>query len=223
MNQIGGAMFNLEIPKFTGSISTPSAGSGNYSVTQIRQLQRALKNIDPNLRKQLLREAKAPAKPVQQSVIKAIQKVEPNSGLLRGRLNWNASVDAKGKTHKPTDVKIQFRTASSGKSAETTLVKVRAASPAVVFADMAGRSGKYIDAGYKGTGRTREYIWRAPNGELMKRTHAVNGQIEGVFKKLGRKASRFIWPAAEQSIPAARNEIDQVIQKFIDIANRKGI
>jgi hypothetical protein len=216
-------MLKIQIPTFSGSISTPSAASGNYSITQIRKLQRALKDIDPKLRTELLREAKRPAKPVRESVIKGIQKVTPNSGLTRGRLNWNASVDAKGKTHKATDVRIQFRTASSGKSKETTLVRVRALSPAVVFADMAGKSGRFIDKGYQGTGRTREYQWRAPNGQIMKRTHAVNGQVEGIFKKLGRNASRFIWPAAEQSIPQARNEIDLVVQKYIDIANRKGI
>lgn len=215
-------MFGLEIPKFSGSAGTPSA-SGNYSVTQIRTLQRALKNIDPKLRRELLREAKKPAKPVQQSVIAAIGKVTPNSGLQRGRLNWNGSIDAKGKSHKPTDVKINFRTQSNGRSKETTLVRVRAASPAVTFADMAGRSGKYIDAGYKGSGRTRPYAWRSPSGVYIQRTHAVRGQIEGIFRKLGRKASRFIWPAAERSIPQARNEIDQVIQKYIDIVNRKGI
>lgn len=216
-------MFGLEIPKFSGSVGTPSASSGNYSITQIRTLQRALKAIDPKLRTQLLRDAKKPAKPVQQNIIQAIGKVTPNSGLQRGRLNWNGSVDAKGKTHKPTDVKIQFRTSSNGRSKETTLVRVRAASPAVTFADMAGRSGNYINAGYRGSGRTRPYLWRTRSGDQIQRTHQVNGQIEGIFKKLGRKASRFIWPAAEQSIPQARNEIDQVVQKYIDIANRKGI
>ena len=189
----------------------------------MRQLQRALKNIDPEFRKHLLREAKAPAEPVRQNIITAIGRVTPNSGLTRGRLNWNNSLDAKGKKHKPTDVKIQFRTASSGKSDRTTLVRVRVASPAVVFADMAGRSGTYINSGYRGSGRTRKYQWRSPSGDIISRSHKVNGQIEGIFKKLGRKASRFVWPAAEKSIPQVQSEIEKVIDKYIDIVNRKGI
>ena len=217
------ADMKLIIPKFVGSMSRAGATAGDYSVSDIRNLQRALKAIDPKLRTQLLREAKAPARPVQQQVVQAIQKVTPISGLTQGRLNWNGSVDSKGKTHKPTNVKIQFRTSSSGKSDKTTLVRVRAASPAVTFVDMAGRSGKYLNAGYRGTGRTRPYLWRSPSGEIQQRTHRVNGQIGGIFKEYGRKASRFIWPAAEQSIPEARNQVDKVLQKFIDIVNRKGI
>ena len=211
------AGLNLIIPKFVGSLGRAGVGVGDYSVGDIRKLQRALKAIDPKLRTQLLREAKASAKPVQAAVKSAIPAVAPLSGMTQGRLAWSASVDAKGRSHNPKDVKIQFRTSSSGKSLTTSLVRVRVASPAVVVADMAGKSGRFIDAGYNGSGRTRSYPYKGGQ-----RTHRVNGQGKAMIKALGRTPSRYVWPAAERSIPAARDAVDKVITKFAQIINQKG-
>lgn len=226
------ADLKLIIPKFIGSLGRSGVSTGDYSVADIRNLQRALKAIDPKLRAELIREAKAPAKPIQSAVKSAIPAVAPLSGLNQGRLNWSSSVDSKGRSHSPKDVKIQFRTSSSGKSLTTSLVRVRVASPAVVFADMAGRSGRFIGAGYKGSGRTREYNWKGTT-----RSHRVDGngvkkpnrvykyasQGRALIDNLGGSASRFVWPAAERAVPAARIEINKVLDKFARKINRKGI
>lgn len=193
-------------------------GSNDYSVTQIRELQKRLKSIDPKLRTQLLRDAKAPAQAIVSKVKPAINSVTPLSGMTRGRLNWNSSIDAKGKAHRPDDVKIQFRTRSTGRSNTTTLVRVKVGSPAVVMADMAGRSNNYLDAGYKGTGVTREYPYKGGS-----RRHRVNGQGRKMIEKLGGSASRYVWPAAEQSIPAVKAQIEQVLARAYQTMNRKGL
>lgn len=212
------ADLKLVIPKFVGSLGRAGVGVGDYSVSDIRNLQRALKAIDPKLRTQLLREAKEPAKPVQAAVKSAIPSVAPLSGMTGGRLSWNQSVDAKGKTHKANDVKIQFRTSMSGKSLTTSLVRVRVSSPAVVVADMAGKSGKYFDKGYKGSGFTREYPYKGGT-----RRHRVNGQGRAMVRNLGGTPSRFVWPAAERSIPQARAAVDRVLSKFAKMINQRGI
>jgi hypothetical protein len=226
------ADLKLVIPKFTGSLGRSGVSSGDYSVSDIRQLQRALKALDPKLRTQLLREAKEPAKPIQAAIKSAIPAVAPLSGMTAGRLSWEASRDGKGKAHKAKDVKIQFRTSSSGKSNVTSLVRVRVASPAVVFADMAGRSGRYMGAGYRGSGVTRPYPYK---GGV--RVHHVDGkgakkpgreykfarQGDALLKGLGGSASRYVWPAAERSIPAAREAVDRVITKFAQMVNKKGL
>lgn len=211
-------MLKLEIPKMVGSLSRVGVSTGTASVNDIRELQRRLKRIDPAFRRQLLREAKKPAKPIQQAVKNRLASVEPPSGLTRGRLNWNASTDAKGRVHPPTDVKIEFRTKSSGSRMFTSLVRVRAASPAVAMADMAGKSERYIDAGYKGTGRTRQYQWK---GGV--RTHRVNGQGRALIRALGGKASRFVYPSAEDSLPQAMREVDKVVSDFAKLVNMKGL
>lgn len=227
------ADMKLIIPKFVGSMSRAGVKVNDYSVSDIRNLQRALKAIDPKLRTQLLREAKEPAKPIQSAVKSAIPSTAPLSGMNNaGRLNWQQSVNAKGKVIRAKDVSINFRTASSGKSLTTTLVRVKVASPAVVMADMAGKSGRFEGKGYKGTGRTREYNWKDTT-----RSHRVDGQGlkkpnrvykfrtpgEAMIAGLGGRGSRFVWPAAERGLPGARREVEQVIAKFIRVVNQKGL
>lgn len=193
-------------------------GANDYSVTEIRELQRRLKSIDPKLRTQLVRDAKEAGKPVQLAVKSAIAGVTPLSGMTRGRLNWNKSIDAKGKSHKADDVKLQFRTRSSGRSDTTSLVRVRVASPAVVMADMAGKSGRFIDAGYRGTGMTREYPYKGGT-----RKHRVNGQGRALIRNLGGSASRYVWPAAESRIGATKTAIEAILRRAYNDLNRKGL
>lgn len=193
-------------------------GSNDYSVTEIRELQRRLKSIDPKLRTQLVRDAKEAGKPVQSAVKSAIAGVTPLSGMTRGRLNWNSSIDAKGIAHPAQDVKLQFRTRSTGRSNVTSLVRVRVGSPAVVMADMAGRSGRFLDAGYKGSGRTREYPYKGGS-----RTHRVNGQGRAMIRNLGGSASRYVWPAADGQLPAVKTRIEAILRKAYSDINRKGL
>jgi hypothetical protein len=194
------------------------SGPNDYSVTQVRELQKALKAIDPKLRTQLVRDAKAPAEAIVSRIKPAINSVTPLSGMTRGRLNWNNSIDGKGKSHKADDVKIEFRTRSTGKSNITSLVRIRVASPAVVMADMAGRSGRFFDAGYKGSGFTKEYAYKSGT-----RRHRVNGQGRAMVRNLGNSASRYVWPAAESSLPAVKSQIEAVLRRAYDQINRKGI
>ena len=211
-------MLELMIPKMLGSLSNSGVSLNSASVNDIRDLQKRLKALDPELRKMLLREAKAHAKHLQAAVRSLLGAVTPPSGMLRGRLNWNSSVDGKGRVHSATDVKIEFRTKSSGNSKVTSLVRVRAASPAVSMADMAGKSGRYIDAGYKGTGVTRQYRYKTGT-----RHHRVNGQGRALIRALGGSASRFVYPAAEHALPQAKTEVEKVLAKYASLVNRKGI
>lgn len=211
------SLFSFTITKIAQS-RAGFVGANDYSVTDIRELQRRLKSIDPKLRTQLVRDAKEAGKPVQSAVKSAIASVTPLSGMTRGRLNWNSSIDAKGKAHSAQDVKLQFRTRSSGKSNVTSLVRVQVASPAVVMADMAGKSNRFLDAGYKGTGRTREYPYKGGS-----RTHRVNGQGRAMIRNLGGSASRYVWPAADNKLPAVKARIEAILRKaYLDI-NRKGL
>lgn len=211
------SLFTFTLTKI-GMSRAGFVGANDYSVTDIRELQRRLKSIDPKLRTQLVRDAKEIAKPVQSAVKSRIAGVTPLSGMTRGRLNWNSSVDAKGKAHKADDVKIEFRTRSTGRSNVTSLVRLRVASPAVVMADMAGKSGSFINAGYKGSGMTKEYAYKGGT-----RKHKVNGQGRAMIANLGGRASRYVWPAAEDQIPAVRSKIEAVLRKAYADINRKGL
>lgn len=207
-------------------------GPNDYSVTDIRELQRRLKSIDPKLRTQLVRDAKQAGKPVQDAIKSKVSSITPLSGMTRGRLNWNSSIDAKGKVHKTDDVKLEFRTRSTGRSEITSLVRVRVGSPAVVMADMAGKSGSFMGAGYKGSGMTREYPYKGGT-----RRHRVDGfgkksptrqykysrQGDALIANLGGSASRYAWPAAESKVPAVRANIEAILRKAYADINRKGL
>jgi len=210
-------MFEFQIAKFA---RVGEVGPAGLSVTDVRELQKRLKEIDPKLRTALVRDAKAVAKQPISQIKSAIAKVTPNSGLLRpgARLNWNSAIDAKGRSHSATDVKPQFRTSRGGKDTETSLVRIRVANPAVVLADMGGRSGRFVDAGYKGSGYTREYSYKGGT-----RRHKVNGQFKGIENKIGGRASRFVWPAAEDAIPSARAAIEKILRDAYTRINQKGI
>lgn len=209
-------LLRFEIATFSRSGSDVNS----LSVKDIRNLQKRLKEIDPKLRTQLLRDAKKVAEPTVTAVKSAIGSVTPNSGLLRpgARLNWNNAIDAKGRSHKLMDVKPQFRTSESGRSDTTSLVRVKVGNPAVTLADMGGRSGRYRNAGYKGSGFTREYPYKGGT-----RRHKVNGQFRGIEEKIGGSPSRFVWPAAEKSLPAAREAIEKILRDAYTRINSKGI
>jgi len=211
------ADFQFQIAQFgrSGGIAT-----NTLSVTDIRALQKRLKEIEPTLRTQLVRDAKAVAvEPIKQ-IKTAIGKVTPNSGMLRpgARLNWNNAIDAKGRSHNALDVKPQFRTSMSGRSDTTSLVRIKVGNPAVSLADMGGRSGRYANKGYQESGYTRPYKWKGTT-----RSHKLNGQFRGVEEKVGNSPSRFIWPAAESSIPAAREAIEKILRDAYARINSKGI
>ena len=209
-------LLRFEIATFSRSGSDVNS----LSVKDIRNLQKRLKEIDPKLRTQLLRDAKKVAEPTVTAVKSAIGSVTPNSGMLRpgARLNWNNAIDAKGRSHKLMDVKPQFRTSESGRSDTTSLVRVKVGNPAVTLADMGGRSGRYRNAGYKGSGFTREYPYKGGT-----RRHKVNGQFRGIEEKIGGSPSRFVWPAAEKSLPAAREAIEKILRDAYTRINSKGI
>lgn len=225
------SLFSFTLTKI-GMSKAGLVGANDYSVTEIRELQRRLKSINPELRRQLVRDAKKAGEPAQSAIKSAIAQVTPLSGMTRGRLNWNSSVDAKGKAHKPTDVKLEFRTRSSGRSDTTSLVRIKVASPAVVMADMAGRSGNFMGKGYRGTGLTREYAYKGGT-----RRHRVDGngiknpnrpykyqrQGDSLLANLGGRASRYVWPAAESKIPAIKAEIETILKKAYSDINRKGL
>jgi hypothetical protein len=210
------APFQFQIAKFDRA---PEMIDG-LSVLDIRALQKRLKEIEPTLRTQLVRDAKAVAVEPIKLIKTAIGSVTPNSGLLRpgARLNWNNAIDAKGRSHPALDVKAQFRTSQSGRSNVTSLVRVKVGNPAVSLADMGGRSGRYRNAGYKGSGYTRTYAYKGGT-----RNHKVNGQFRGIEEKIGNSPSRFIWPAAERSIPAAREAIEKILRDAYARINSKGI
>lgn len=208
--------FSIEIPILVKNRSLFGLGSKDILVTDVRQMQRRLKEIEPDLRKQLLRDAKAVGEKGAEKIRSAIPAVSPlRASNSNGRLNWDSQVNNKGQRLAANKTVVQFRTSASGRSATTSLVAVKVVAPMTIIADIAGRSRKQMNKGYKGSGFTREFD---RNGIQVRMR--LNGQGEGMLKKLGGGASRFAWPALIQDKPQLEAEVRAVINRYTKIANR---
>jgi hypothetical protein len=208
--------FRLEIPILVKNRSLFGVGSRDILVTDVRQLQRKLKEIDPNLRKHLLRDVKGVGKKAESKIKSAIPTISPlRASNSSGRLAWNSQVNSKGQMVAANKTQVQFRTSGSGRSATTSLVAVKVVAPMTIIADIAGRSGRAMNQGYRGSGYTRQFM---RNGVMVRMR--LNGQGDGMIKKLGGGASRFVWPALIQDKPQLEAEVRAVLDRYMAIANR---
>ena len=202
----------LIIAKFSGGVGRSGVGAGDFSVQDIRELQKRLKAIEPRLRTELVRDVKRIARPLESDIKANIPSIAPLSGMAkdRGRLGWGVGVPA-------NKTLIQFRTSGGGKSLTTSLVRVKVSSPATVLADMAGRSGRYV-----GQGRRND---NASPSERRRNASPAKGTkfIESLNRALGSGASRMAWPAAEKSRDAVRVAIEQVLRQAYDRINQRGL
>jgi len=196
----------------------------SYSVKDIRELQRNLKNIEPDLKRQFVRDIKKIGKEAQKPIVQAIRRVSPPSGM---RFNYGPTGWGRGVAADKTQVR--FRTQAGGKSLTTSLVSVRLQSPAANILDMAGRSGRSTGKGYMGSGRTREFARRDKFGNIhimSRATTVLNGQkfvqsLNGASGLTKRVASRMAWPAVEKNLPEFERLIDTIVRDYYLIANRK--
>lgn len=190
----------------------------NFSVQDVRQLQKRLRAIEPELRTEFMRKVKEIAFVPNKAIQGAIPASPPLSGFEgQSRVSWGQGKPAKSTT-------IRFRTQSSSKSLNTTLLAIRVNSVATSIADMAGRSGRSIGAGYRGSGFTREFVRRHRDGStslVRRRTTAEAGRkfIHNLNQETGNSASRFAWKSVERDLPALQRRVKEIVQKYERIAN----
>jgi hypothetical protein len=201
------------------------------TMADIKQLQRDLKEIEPTLLRDMRREIKEIAKPIERRMKANIPQRPPMSGMggvvkyrngsyaiNEGRLRWdgqglNPSTGKMTKKFQPNSTKVSQAGRASGRSLTTPLVKVIMQSAPVSMVDMAGRVNM-------GRPQSREYVIRLRNGELQKRRHKVTTQGQQFLANLSGRASRFGWPALENSLGSVEREIQEVITKYYRRANR---
>jgi len=214
------ADFEVYVPRVRNDRGIIGVGANDFLASDLRNLQRVLKQIDPELRKQLLRDAKAVGKEAE-SIVKPKLPVDSPLGNKRpsqGAYGWNTQ-ESKGKRVAPNKTQVRFRTATGGNTAgaTTSLVSVRVVAPMTVIADIAGRSGAWVGKGNKGSGYSRPYRDRYGNIRI----HKLNGQGQALIAGLGGRGSRYAWPAFESNQARLSNSVQDVVQKYVQIANRR--
>ncbi len=197
-----------------------------YSVQDIRALQKKLRDIRPGLRTEFLREVKAIGKEPEKAIRDAIPTESPLSGLnpatrgINATLQWG-KVTKGAKSGGAKSTTIRFRTQAGGKSLTATLLGIRVNSAASSVADYAGRSGRYIGKGYRGSGYSklirRTYKDGSQSVEFRRKATAKGGQafIRNLNAELGNSPSRMAWKAVEKSLPATSKSIQFVIDKWL--------
>jgi hypothetical protein len=203
--------------------------TADFNQNSVRALQKRLKEIDPKLRTQLVRDAKAVGKPLQSAVKTSNQRVKPLQSARHPRSNMDSpgefrrlvwgSMAVKGwGTVNPQDVKVQFRTAGSKRTNVTSLLRLAIPHPLMAMAQYAGRSGRSINKGYRGSGRTRVYKWMTrQDGHVVETSHAIRGQGRAMINAWHTQGRAY--KAVEHAMPAAKQEVQKIIHKYEKIAS----
>ncbi len=194
----------------------------DYSVQEIRNFQRKLKEIQPDLRKRFMREIKAIGKEPEKAIRNAIPSETPLSGMAKpgATLQWG-KVTKGAKSGGAKSTTIRFRTQAGGRSLTTTLLGIRVNSAASSVADYAGRSGRYIGKGYKASGYSKPIrrTYKDGSQSVTFRREATakagNAFIRNLNDKLGNRPSRMAWKAVEKSLPQTSRAVQFVIDKWL--------
>jgi hypothetical protein len=205
---------SLAVARFSDALSQRSGSGvgGGVSVMDVRELQKRMRNIEPRMRTEFVRNLKSIGKPLESKVKTGIGTIEPLSGMRKdkGRLGWNVGVPA-------DKTLIQFRTSMSGKSLTTSLLRIKVSSPATVLVDMAGRSGRSVGEGRRNDNASPSLRRRNAN---RNKGYAF---IASLNIKNSHTPSRRIWPSAEDSLPGIRREVDIVLANAFRHFNMKGL
>ena len=189
---------------------------------------KALNQLEPGLRKQMLREMKEITKPAVNEIKSIIPSTAPMSGMSvprvgtsvegrnfnnngEGRLSWTGG-KYKNKVIAPDNVIPRFSSGRSRKSTVTSLFGIWLRSPGVSMVATAG----------KGSGRakyatTREYPYK---GGV--RRHRNNGQGEAFIRKVKSSGLyNFFYKAGDASVPGMEGEVKLVWEKYSKIVSRR--
>ena len=198
-----------------------------YSVQEIRALQKKLKEIQPSLRTEFMREVKKIGKEPQRAIRDAIPNEAPISGMSKpgAKLQWG-KVTKGAQSGGAKSTTIRFRTQAGGKSLTATLLAIRVNSAASSVADMAGRSGRYIGKGYRSSGYSkpirRTYADGSQSVEFRRQATRKAGEafIRNLNKEIGNRPSRMAWKSIEKSLPQLSKDVQFVVNKWAIRASR---
>jgi hypothetical protein len=186
-------------------------------VVDAKQVIKGLNQIEPGLKKQMLRDMKFISKDMVSEIKNEISPISPfgsvNHTEGRGRLSWNYGTYKKtGAVIKPNNVIASFKSGRSLRYATTSLFAILIRNPMVALAANAGKGSglpRYSD--------TKEYDWRG-----TRRRHRNNGQGQRLINKVRSAGyANFHYKAAEENLPDVERKIILVWDKYSKIVTRK--
>ena len=189
---------------------------------------KALNQLEPGLKKQMLRDMKAITKPAISEIRSVIPSTSPMSGMSvtrtstsmddrkynnngEGRLSWTGG-KYKNKVIAPDSVIPKFSSGRSRKAAVTSLFGIWLRSPGVAMVATAGKG-----SGRPGFARTREYAYKGGT-----RSHRNNGQGAALIRRVKKVGLfNFFYKAGEEKLPSMEREVKLTYEKYSKLVNRK--
>ncbi len=194
------------------------------SFTDYKRLIDVMKQIDPEMVKKLRKRYREIGRPVVKGIKDEIPTEAPLSGMVTkvGRLSWSRTMNQN------TDIKSVVirdkKRRPRSKYPIVGLVQAVVRAAPVALADMAGRSGAYVDS--KTVTREYDYTYTGKYGSkrVFKRTHKINGQgrrmIEKLNERASKAASRYAYPGAEASLPEAKAQMQVAVDDAVNNVNQ---
>ena len=195
-------------------------------IYDVKGLLRDLEQLEPGLKKKLVRDAKDVAKGSVSIIKQSIPTTAPLSGMSKTPVGRRASAshpnggtnsNPNGRTAwgagKPANsVTVKFRSSRSRYSAVTPLLAIWVNSPMTAIADIAGKGNMR-----KAKRVTNEYAYKGGS-----RRHAVTSQGRWMIRGLKeRNLNNFVYPNVEDSLDDAQAEVKLIIDRYAAQVNRK--
>lgn len=182
----------------------------------LRLFSRALKEIDPELRKQVGKDIKSALKPVANSILSTIPTEAPLSGMARhsGRTRWS----------KPQAGVYATPGSGSGSIARIEIFGKGQYKAGFKLADLAGtrNSGDKVTRAYSRTTRSGTVIAVQPH-----RTRSGDALISRLQQRYplsaGGRGGRFAWQAFMEKRPELIDNVLKIINRYVDTINAKGL
>ena len=189
---------------------------------------KALNQLEPGLRKEMLREMKDITKPAVNEIKSVIPSTAPMSGMSvprvstsvegrnfnnngEGRLSWTGG-KYKNKVIAPDNVIPRFSSSRSRRSAVTSLFGIWLRSPGVSMVATAG----------KGSGRAKYATTRQYPYKGGVRRHRNNGQGEALIRKVKSSGLyNFFYKAGDASVPGMEGEVKLVWENYSKKVSRR--
>jgi hypothetical protein len=193
-----------------------------------RPVLKALNQLEPGLKKQMLRDMKAITKPAISEIKSVIPSTAPMSGMSvtrtatsmddrnynnngEGRLSWTGG-KYKNKVIAPDNVIPKFSSGRSRKSAVTSLFGIWLRSPGVAMVAQAGKG-----SGRPGYATSREYPYKGGT-----RRHRNNGQGAALIRKVKNVGLyNFFYKTGEKQLPSMEQEVKLTWNKYSKLVNRR--
>lgn len=194
---------------------------GVLTFTEYQSLIRTMRQINPELVRNLRKRYRQIARPVVSGIKNNIPSTPPlRRGMITkvGRLSWSRTMN-QSKDVKSVVIR-ERRKAPRTSIPIVGIVQARAVAAPLALVDMAGRSGAHVNA--RSVTREYDYTYHKANGQtyIGKRKHSINGQGRIMIAKLGSKASRYVYPGAERALPEAKIQMEAAVNDAVQQINQ---